>query len=207
MTWISHRITTLSLTHNVQGRQPFSYLARLSHIPWPPYLAGSSGAPILRTITFRVTLRPRSPASCKRFCTSMDKLVRKHSASSTWSQRKGDMNVRQTGRKCRDDTHSASSTWSQRKEDMNVRQTGGKCRDDTEEIAQVKWSSSNPCEADVVVHLSWDRLPFLLVADRPVIESPAEAEQGLSGPGSKLLLQLRQRHLLEVPTWPHTHSS
>lgn len=64
-----------------------TYLAKLSHMPCPPYLEGSSGAPTFRTITFSVTLRPRSPASFKRFCTSMDRLVRKHSASSTWQQR------------------------------------------------------------------------------------------------------------------------
>lgn len=59
------------------------HLARLSQMPWPPYLAGSTGAPALRIITFRVTRRPLSPAPCNLFCTSIDRLVRKVSASST----------------------------------------------------------------------------------------------------------------------------
>ena len=69
-----------------------------------------------------------------------------------------------------------------------------------------KRGRSNLSESDVVVHLSRDRLPLLLVADGPLVEAPAEAEQSLSGPGSELLLQLRQRNLLEIPTGPHTHT-
>lgn len=62
----------------------FGYLARLSQMPWPPYLAGSTGAPALRIITFRVILRPLSPAPCNLFCTSIDRSVRNVSASSTY---------------------------------------------------------------------------------------------------------------------------
>lgn len=152
-----------------------TYLAKLSHMPCPPYLEGSRGAPTFRTMTFSVTLRPRSPASFKRFCTSIDKLVRKLSASSTCLPR-GEWH-----------------TWERATSGEADRQTGGGALDLR--------------EADVVVHLSGHGLPLLFVADGPVVEAPAEAEQRLSGPGSKLLLQLGKRHLQEVPARPHAHSS
>lgn len=61
-------------------------------------------------------------------------------------------------------------------------------------------SRADRCKTDVVVHLGRDGLSLLLVAHRSVIQTSAEPEQSLSSPRSELLLEFRQRHLLQVPT-------
>lgn len=61
-----------------------SYLAILSQIPWPPYFAGSTGAPAFLTIILRVNRLPFIPAASSLRWISSERLRRKASASLGW---------------------------------------------------------------------------------------------------------------------------
>lgn len=63
---------------------PSTYLAILSQIPWPPYFAGSTGAPAFLTIILRVNRLPFIPAASSLRWISSERLRRKASASLGW---------------------------------------------------------------------------------------------------------------------------
>lgn len=65
----------------------YSYLAILSQIPWPPYFAGSTGAPAFLTMILRVNRLPFIPAASSRRWISSERLRRKASASLGWKEK------------------------------------------------------------------------------------------------------------------------
>lgn len=78
-------LTEQKTTRVLQSRALFAefhiYLAMLSQTPWPPYFAGSTGAPAFLTMILRINRLPFIPAASNLRWISSERLNRKASAS------------------------------------------------------------------------------------------------------------------------------